>query len=49
MIDEPEIINGLIELENNALPAAKHSDEKGSFDEIQKVRSISIHEVIFVL
>ncbi|XP_022893245.1 sodium/calcium exchanger NCL-like [Olea europaea var. sylvestris] len=36
VIDEPEIINGLIELENNALPAAKHSDEKGSFDEIQK-------------
>ncbi|CAI9783707.1 unnamed protein product [Fraxinus pennsylvanica] len=37
VIDEPEFINGLIDFENKALPAAKHSDEKGSFDEIQKI------------
>lgn len=43
VINEPESINGLKELVNEALAAAKHSDEKKSADEIHKESSISIN------
>ncbi|KAL2494932.1 sodium/calcium exchanger family protein/calcium-binding EF hand family protein [Forsythia ovata] len=36
-IDEPEFVNGIKEMWNKSLPAAKRSDEKGNVDEFHKI------------